>query len=267
MTACLPSMSLSSAPQAALSAYRGSSSLMAEASLASAAAAASGVAGIQRTQHPIVTGASVLAVKYADGVMLMADTLGSYGSMGMFKALQRVHQVNPYTVIGGSGEYSDLQYILKLLEQLRITDFAANDGAVLTPSEVHSYLGRVMYNRRSKVDPLWNQLITAGFYNDKPFLGMTDMYGSTYEADLLATGYGLHLAIPLLRKHSRVDQTAEEARKLLEECMKVLFYRDTRTLNSFQIATITKDGANISKPFSIETHWELKRQVQPFRAD
>jgi hypothetical protein len=35
----------------------------------------------------------------------------------------------------------------------------------------------------------------------------------------------------------------------------------------FQIATITKDGANISKPFSIETHWELKRQVQPFRAD
>jgi len=265
MTACLPSMSLASTQQSALSAYRSPAGLLSEASLASSVAAASG--GIQRTQHPIVTGASVLAVKYADGVMLMADTMGSYGSMGMFKALQRIHQVNPYTVLGASGEYSDLQYILKLLEQLRIADFAQADGAVMTPAEVHSYLGRVMYNRRSKVDPLWNQLITAGFYNGKPFLGMTDMYGSTYEADLLATGYGLHLAIPLLRKHQRNDQTAEEARKLLEECMKVLYYRDCRTLNSFQVATITKDGASISKPFSVETSWELKRQVQPFRAD
>ena len=61
---------------------------------------------------------------------------------------------------------------------------------------------------------------------------MTDIYGSTYEADLLATGYGLHLAIPLLRKHHRVDMTHDEAKALLEECMKVLFYRDCRTLNS-----------------------------------
>jgi 20S proteasome subunit beta 7 len=95
---------------------------------------------------------------------------------------------------------------------------------------------------------------------------MTDMYGSTYEADVLATGYGLHLAIPLLRKHSRNDQTAVEARALLEECMKVLFYRDTRTLNSFQVATITAEGANISKPFSVSTQWELKRQVNPSSA-
>lgn len=50
---------------------------------------------------------------------------------------------------------------------------------------------------------------------------MTDIYGSTYEADLLATGYGLHLAIPLLRKHHRADMSHDEAKALLEECMKV----------------------------------------------
>ncbi len=98
------------------------------------------------------------------------------------------------------------------------------------------------------------------------FLGMTDMYGSTYEADLLATGYGLHLAIPLLRKHSRPDQSAVQARALLEDCMRVLFYRDCRTLNSFQVATITAEGAEISKPFSVSTNWELKRQIEPFSA-
>jgi 20S proteasome subunit beta 7 len=61
---------------------------------------------------------------------------------------------------------------------------------------------------------------------------MTDMYGSTYQSDVLATGYGLHLAIPLLRKRARVDMSYAEAKALLEDCMKVLFYRDCRTLNS-----------------------------------
>ena len=98
------------------------------------------------------------------------------------------------------------------------------------------------------------------------FLGMTDIYGSTYESDVLATGYGLHLAIPLLRKHARLDMSRAEAQALLEDCMKVLFYRDTRTLNSFQVATITKDGSTVSEPFSVKTNWELKRQVNPSSA-
>lgn len=111
----------------------------------------------------------MLAVKYADGVMLMADTQGSYGNMAMFKQIQRIKQVNPFTIIGGGGEVSDLQYILKMLEQLRIADFAADDGRQLTPKEIHSYIGRVMYNRRSKVDPLWNSIVTAGVYQGKRY--------------------------------------------------------------------------------------------------
>lgn len=92
---------------------------------------------------------------------------------------------------------------------------------------------------------------------------MTDLYGSIYEADLLATGYGLHLAIPLLRKHHRLDMTAAQARELLEDCMRVLFYRDTRALNSLTLATVTKGGIQISDPYSLSTSWEMRRQVNP----
>jgi 20S proteasome subunit beta 7 len=198
MSACLPPVSL---PGMSPAAYGGYSSAASAPSLLSSFNAApimsearSDAGAIARpighTQSPIVTGGSVLAVKYAEGVMMIADTLGNYGNMAMFKKIQRLNPVNEYTLLGGGGEYSDLQYILKLLEQLRINDFNHQDGAVLRPSEIHSYLGRVLYNRRSKVDPLWNQLITAGVYQGKSFLGMTDIYGSTYEADLLATGYG-----------------------------------------------------------------------------
>jgi 20S proteasome subunit beta 7 len=64
------------------------------------------------------------------------------------------------------------------------------------------------------------------------FLGMTDLYGSMFEGDVLATGYGMHLAIPLLRKRAKVDMSFDDAKALLEDCMRVLFYRDTRMLNS-----------------------------------
>jgi len=44
----------------------------------------------------------------------------------------------------------------------------AEDGGSLDASEVHHYLTRVMYNRRNKFNPLWNQLIVAGTKAGKP---------------------------------------------------------------------------------------------------
>jgi 20S proteasome alpha/beta subunit len=39
----------------------------------------------------------------SDGVILAADTLGSYGSTAMFTNLQRLIQIGEHTVIGGGG--------------------------------------------------------------------------------------------------------------------------------------------------------------------
>jgi len=207
-----------------------------------------------------------LGLKYKDGVILLADTLGSYGSMSMFKSVSRIVKVNDFTLLGAGGEYSDFQYLQRVLHDLTTKDFSYADGAVLNPKEIHSYLSRVLYNRRSKVNPLWNSLITAGFRSGESFLGFVDLYGSNFTADILATGYGQHLALPLLRKYHRLDLTFDEAKELLESCMKVLIYRDTKTLNSFQLATITAEGPKISDPYSIPTFWEYKRFIDPHKA-
>jgi len=99
----------------------------------------------------------------------------------MFKHLQRLQPVNDRTLIGASGEYSDLQYIQKLLENLTTTDFAHADGSQLQPVEIHSYLSRILYNRRSKVNPLWNVILTGGIdqTTGQPFLGLVDLYGQS----------------------------------------------------------------------------------------
>lgn len=210
-----------------------------------------------------MNGASVLALKYRDGVMIMSDTLASYGSMARFKSVQRIAKVNETTVLGASGEYSDFQYIKDLLEELADEDFDIDDGSQMEPKQVYSYLSRVLYNRRCKANPLYNQLVVAGFSEGKSFLGSVDLYGSTFEENILATGYGMYLALPLLRKGYSADMDEKQARALLEESMRVLFYRDCRTINKYNIAKVTAEGVQISKPYSLKTKWDFKRFVKP----
>ncbi len=66
----------------------------------------------------MVTGSSVLAIKFKDGVMLAADTLASYGSLARFKDVERLRKLGDYTIIGGTGDYSDFQYIMQTLDEL-----------------------------------------------------------------------------------------------------------------------------------------------------
>lgn len=61
------------------------------------------------TQYPYVTGTSVLAIKYKDGILMACDTLGSYGSTKRYKSVERMSVVGNNTVLGASGEYSDFK--------------------------------------------------------------------------------------------------------------------------------------------------------------
>jgi 20S proteasome subunit beta 7 len=40
-----------------------------------------------------------------------------------------------------------------------------NDGSKLNPENIYEYLSRVMYARRSKIDPLWNSFVVGGVKN------------------------------------------------------------------------------------------------------
>jgi hypothetical protein len=97
----------------------------------------------QHTQYPYVTGTSVLAVKFAGGVMLAADTLGAYGSTKRYKSLERIVRVNARTLVAAGGEVSDFQYITRLLDELTTDDYRTDDGIELGPREVRGLPGRM----------------------------------------------------------------------------------------------------------------------------
>jgi 20S proteasome subunit beta 7 len=104
-------------------------------------------------------------------------------------------------------------------------------GYKKTPREYFNYLRSLMYQRRNKMNPLWNQLLVAGAQNGDVFLGYVDLIGTAYEENFIATGFGSYIAIPMIRARWRADMDEGEARALLEDCLRVLFYRDCRASN------------------------------------
>jgi 20S proteasome subunit beta 7 len=171
--------------------------------------------------------------------------------------------VGAYTLIGAGGEISDFQHILVLLDELMTSDFCADDGHEMSPAEIFAWLTRVMYNRRNKFDPLWNSLVVAGFKGGASFLGTVGMIGSHYTDAHVATGFGSQLARPLFREKHREDMSEAEARALLEEALRVCYYRDKNSINKFQVATITAEGPKVSAPFALATEWSLKAFQNP----
>ena len=73
---------------------------------------------------------------------------------------------------------------------------------------------------------------------------------------LQATGLGAHLALPLLRKAWRADLTEAEARKVLEDAMRVLFYRATTASNKITFGKCDGAGCGVSEAVALETYWE-----------
>lgn len=69
-------------------------------------------------RNPMVTGTSVLGVKFTGGVIIAADMLGSYGSLARFRKISRLMKVNDTTVLGASGDYADYQYMKQIIEQM-----------------------------------------------------------------------------------------------------------------------------------------------------
>lgn len=219
------------------------------------------------TQSPIVTGTSVLALKYEDGVMIASDTLFSYGSLARFKGVSRISEVGDYTLVGASGEYSDFQKIQEILTSRVQRDQNNEDGFQHTPSQYFNLLRTIMYNRRNKFNPLWNDLVIAGKHGDEVFLGCVDKIGTAYEEDFVATGFGSYLAMPILRDRWHADMSEGDARALLEDCLRVLFYRDCRAYNEIQIAKATDEGTLVSEPYTLETSWDIATFTSTNRTD
>ncbi|KAI4842355.1 proteasome endopeptidase complex, beta subunit [Aureobasidium sp. EXF-8845] len=228
----------------------------------------------QHTQSPIVTGTSVIGLKYKDGVVIAADNLASYGSLARFTDVKRLRVFNKKSIVGFGGDVSDMQYLDRLLGTLSINEnYQSSDEVTdLSAQNLHTYLSKVMYKRRSDFNPLWNAILVAGLDDKKkPFLASVDLLGTTFSAPTLATGFGAHLAQPILRRavpdeEAAAKLTKEEAVEVIKECMKVLFYRDARSMDQYSIAVIdAQSGVDLKETEKLEKQsWAFAEGIRGY---
>lgn len=197
----------------------------------------------------------------------------SYGSLARFTDTKRLRVFGNQAVVGFGGDVSDMQYIDRLLESMDIRENYSSHGNMLNAKNLHTYLSKVFYKRRSEFNPLWNHVLVAGFDGEgKPFLSSADLLGTTFSAPHLATGFGAHLAVPILRRlfpeEKPIEEISrEEAVDALKQCLKVLFYRDARSLDKYSIAVITKDGIDLKEDEQLEGQsWAFAERIKGYGA-
>lgn len=144
----------------------------------------------------------MIGIKYDKGVVIAADTLVSYGSLAHFRNVDRVFRVNDSCILGAGSDYADFQCIKKYIDEKITEDFCYDDNIEMKPKSLYNWLTRCMYNRRCRFNPWWVDLVVGGIQDGVPFLGHVDVRGRAYEDKVIATGFGKHLAIPLLREYS-----------------------------------------------------------------
>ncbi|SCM23182.1 proteasome subunit beta type-4, putative [Plasmodium chabaudi adami] len=244
------------------------------------------------TLGPVVTGTSVIALKYRNGVMIAADKKASYGSYAKFQNVQRIFKISNKTVMSFSGELADAQYLHELLTRVNVNDVVEKKSKydLHDTKYYHSYVSRLFYNRKNKLDPLFNNIIIAGLnsqeyddndkdillYSEKQnneeykdidkkdlYIGFVDMHGTQFCEDYITTGYARYFALTLLRNHYRDNMTEDEARSLLNECLRILYFRDTTASNKIQIVKVTSKGVEYEEPYILNCDLNSRDYIYP----
>jgi len=222
---------------------------------------------MKRTLNPSTTGGSILAIAYDKGVIVAGDRLGAYGGLHRFRDIDRIVKLNSNVLLTYTGDVADFQNIQEYMEEVQRESDMTDDGSDYGPVEYFNMIERMMYNRRSKGNPFWNTLVVAGFDENsgKPFLGQVDSKGSSFETNLVGTGFGGFLVHPLMeREMEKLGTnlpTKQEAQNIMERALKVLHYRDKSTYNKWSVGTAEKNSSSIEQSRELETNWEIAKLI------
>ena len=91
------------------------------------------------------------------------------------------------------------------------------------------------------------------------------MIGQHYEDSHLAAGFGNHMARPLFREKHTDDMSEEEARALIEDCLRACVMRDKSMMNKFQVAKVKagEESRHRTEPFTVATNWGYEKYRNP----
>ena len=161
---------------------------------------------ITHTTSPIYVGSSVIGMKYNNGVIIATDTRLNYGSMCKEVDIQdRIQQLTPRTIIGYSGEYSDLQETSRQLHALTLSD-TLEGNPCFGPVELSNYLASLHYYKRNKMNPYLNSVVIGGVdWNGDLVLMNIDPFGTLLQANYFTTSMAHYFCNAIIKPNYPKD--------------------------------------------------------------
>lgn len=208
-----------------------------------------------------VYGTNAISFKFRDGIIMGVDTGATYGGVSMGN-MQRVFRITENCIAAFSGLLSDIQFLKKLL----VDELESDDTRKMDPQGIHKMVQRILYSKRSQGRPMMVSVIVCGVNHKKNnvfettdgagrMIGVVNSKGNFWFDSSAALSFSSNFVLPILRERNLDDLSKEEAVALMEECFKVLCYKDCRSTNKIQIAIAGSDNVEIFDPYCIRTDW------------
>ena len=131
-----------------------------------------------------------------------------------------------------------------------------NNGDDLTPIEVSNYIKRLMYSKRTRMDPFVMKCVLAGVNNDGSlYLTGTDMFGTQWEDNYISLGISAYLkGVQLM---DSANKSREEAYNALKEVFVGLVARHITMTGLIEFVDVTENGIKFEKPIEIKPNWDI----------
>lgn len=184
------------------------------------------------------SGATIVAVRARDGVVICGDRKVTYGTLVLSRGAKKVHLITDRVAVGFSGIVADAQNILRMImEELRYYKLVTKSD--MTTEGIAKLLSVILYSQ--KYYPVSSEVIVAGV-DDKPKIIVLDSLGSTIIDEYAAIGTGAPMAYGVLEEGYTQDLSLDEARRLALNAIRSSLRRDALSGGAIDVIVIPAMG-------------------------
>jgi len=184
--------------------------------------------------------ATVVGLKFRDGVVMATDRRLSYGNIVLSRAARKIFVVDERAAVAFAGLYGDVSGLVRFL-QADISAYKLIANAPVTIRSIAKRLSTLMYSY--KWFPFFVETLVGGVEIDgTPKLYVLDPLGSILEEDYTAVGSGATIAFGFLENNYSSSMTVEEAEKIALSAVRTAIGRDIGSGDGIDVVTITRNG-------------------------
>ena len=184
-------------------------------------------------------GATVVGVKYKDGVILAAEKRVTYGFTLMSRSGKKVFKITGHIGIACAGFMADMQAIARTIgAEAKIYELDTNK--TMKVRSAAKLLSQILFSNR--LMPYYAESVIGGIDNEGAHIYALDAIGSLIEDKYVALGTGAQIAIAILESEYKDNLSEDDAKKIAIKAVKTAVGRDAVSGDGIDMLIINKNG-------------------------